>query len=178
MRPKGQEVRQREPPGAGPGPYFQDQQQFPKRSNKQKHFYSGKKRRDTFKSQFVVDKKTKQVICTAFTNGKRHDFRLFKESKTRIGSDVKVITDTGYQVMQKLHSKSELPKKKSKKTPLTKEEKKRNQELASEKVANEHVIGMIKRFKIISDKYRNRRKRFGLRLNLIAAIYNMELIKS
>jgi len=32
----------------------------------------------------VVDKKTKKVICTAFANGKRHDFRLFKESKTRM----------------------------------------------------------------------------------------------
>jgi hypothetical protein len=122
-----------------------------------------------------VDKKTKQVICTAFTNGKRHDFRLFKESKTRIRSDVKIITNTGYQGIQKLHSQSELPKKKTKKNPLTKKDKKKNQELDSERVANENVIGMIKRFKIISDKYRNRRKRFGLRFNLIAAIYNMEL---
>ena len=37
------------------------------------------------------------------------------------------------------------------------------------------VNKMIKRFKIVSDRYRNRRKRFGLRFNLIAAIYNMEL---
>ncbi|MDR0581312.1 MAG: IS5/IS1182 family transposase, partial [Holosporaceae bacterium] len=29
-------------------------------------------------------------------------------------------------------------------------------------------------FKIIADKYRNRRKRFGLRFNLIAAICNWE----
>ena len=64
-----------------------------------------------------MDKKTKQVIGTAFTNGKRHDFRLLKESQTRIGSDVKVITDTEYQGIQKLHSKSELPKKKTKKIP-------------------------------------------------------------
>ena len=124
-----------------------------------------------------MDKKTKQVICTAFTNGKRHDFRLFKESKTKINSGIKLITDTGYQGIQKLHSKSALPKKKTKKNPLTKEDKKKNQELASERVVNENVIGMIKRFKIISDRYRNRRKRFGLRFNLIAAIYNMELIK-
>ena len=27
----------------------------------------------------------------------------------------------------------------------------------------------------IADRYRNRRKRFGLRFNLIAAIYNLEL---
>ncbi len=60
---------------------------------------------------------------------------------------------------------------------LKKEEEKNNQALASERVANENVIGMIKRFKIVSDKYRNRRKKFGLRLNLISAIYNMELQK-
>ena len=87
-----------------------------------------------------------------------------------------MITDTGYQGIQKLHNKSELPKKKTKKNPLTKEDKKKNQELASERVANENMIGMLKRFKIISDKYRNRRKRFGLRFNLIAGIYNLELL--
>ena len=122
-----------------------------------------------------MDKKTKQVICTAFSNGRRHDFRLFKESKTRINAELKVISDSGYQGMQKLHSKSELPKKKSKKNPLTKEDKVKNQQLSRERVVNENVIGMLKRFKIISDKYRNRRKRFGLRFNLIAGIYNWEL---
>ncbi|MGL5783880.1 MAG: IS5/IS1182 family transposase, partial [Alphaproteobacteria bacterium] len=38
-------------------------------------------------------------------------------------------------------------------------------------------MGMLKRFKIISDKYRNRRKRFALRFNLISGIYNLELAK-
>ena len=67
--------------------------------------------------------------------------------------------------------------KRLKKNPLTKEDKKKNQELASERVANENVIGMIKRFKIVSEKYRNRHRIFGLRFNLIEAIYNMELRK-
>ena len=111
----------------------------------------------------------------AITNGKRHDFRLFKESKTRIHPDIKVVTDTGYQGIVKLHSRSELPKKRSKNKPLTSDDKKRNQVLASERVGNENVIGMLKRFKILSDRYRNRRKRFGLRFNLIAGIYNLEL---
>jgi hypothetical protein len=75
----------------------------------------------------------------------------------------------------KLHQNSALPKKKTKKNPLTKEDKKKNRELSSERVLNENVIGMIKRFKIVSDRYRNRRKRFGLRFNLIAGIYNFEV---
>jgi len=123
-----------------------------------------------------VNKKTKQVICTAFSKGKRHDFRLFKASKIKIHPETKVITDTGYQGIQKLHGKSELPKKKTKKHPLTQEDKKKNQEISKQRVVNENVIGMLKRFKIISDKYRNRRKRFGLRFNLIAGIYNFELL--
>jgi hypothetical protein len=39
----------------------------------------------------------------------------------------------------------------------------------------ENVIATLKRFKIIADRYRNRRRRFGLRFFLIAAIYNKEL---
>ena len=123
----------------------------------------------------IVDKKSKEVICTSFTNGKRHDFRLFKESGVRIHPGIKTLTDTGYQGIGKIHPNSELPKKKIKKNPLTKEDRRKNRELSSERVVNENVIGMIKRFKIVSDRYRNRRKRFGLRFNLIAAIYNMEL---
>lgn len=74
-----------------------------------------------------------------------------------------------------MHTNSELPKKKSKKNPLTKEDRQNNKRLAKARVANENVIGMLKRFKIIADKYRNRRKRFGLRFNLITALYNWEL---
>ncbi|BAG41233.1 transposase [Orientia tsutsugamushi str. Ikeda] len=69
-----------------------------------------------------------------------------------------------------------MQKKKSKKNPLTKNDKKNNRRLAGERVVNENVIGMLKRFKIIADKYRNRRKRFGLRFNLIFGIYNFELL--
>jgi len=37
------------------------------------------------------------------------------------------------------------------------------------------VIGGVKRFKMIADRDRSRRKRFGLRYNLIAGIYHFAL---
>lgn len=122
-----------------------------------------------------MDKKTEKIICTDLANGKKHDFRLLKESGLHFHKDTKVLTDTGYLGLQKIHANTSMPKKKSKKKPLTLEDKKQNHELSSDRVLNEHVIGKIKRFKIIADKYRNRRKRFGLRFNLIAGIYNYEL---
>lgn len=127
------------------------------------------------KTQVVVDKKTRKVICTSFANGKRHDFRLFKESKTHIHPQITVKTDTGYIGIKKLHANSVLPKKKSRKRPMTVNDKAFNHKISSERVDNEHAIGFIKRFKVVADKYRNRRKRFGLRFNLIAGICNFEL---
>jgi hypothetical protein len=123
----------------------------------------------------VVDKKTRKVICTAFGEGKRHDFRLFKDSKTNIHPDILVELDTGYVGIKKIHANSVLPKKKSKKNPLTTEDKANNRKISSERVTNEHAIGFIKRFKILSERYRNRRRRFGLRFNLIAGICNYDM---
>lgn len=85
------------------------------------------------------------------------------------------ITDSGYTGIKKLQRNTKLPKKSSKRKPLGKEEKRENREISSERAVNENVIGSLKRFKIISDRYRNRRKRFGLRFNLIAGIHNLEL---
>lgn len=122
-----------------------------------------------------MEKESKKVICTSFSNGRKHDFRLFKESKVHILSSTKVLADAGYRGMQKVHENVELPHRKTKKQPLTIEKRQENQELASKRVVVENVIGLLKRFKIIADRYRNRRKRFGLRFNLIAGIYNLEL---
>ncbi|SPR06347.1 hypothetical protein [Orientia tsutsugamushi] len=44
-----------------------------------------------------------------------------------------------------------------------------------ENLNNRLLSKLVKEFKIIADKYRNRRKRFALRFNLISGIYNFEL---
>lgn len=122
-----------------------------------------------------MDKKTLKIICTSYSMGKKHDFNLFKDSKVHVHESIEIVTDTGYLGLQKIHQKTVMPKKKSKNCPLTKEDKRNNRKIAKDRVINENVIGMVKRFKIVANKYRNRRKRFGLRFNLISGIYNFEL---
>lgn len=92
-----------------------------------------------------------------------------------IKETVKLLADSGYQGIKKFHENSALPKKNSKKKPLTKQEKKDNHIISSERVLVENVIRKVKIFRLMAEKYRNRRKRFTLRLNLIAAIINYEL---
>lgn len=127
------------------------------------------------KTQVIVNKATAEIICIYTGEGKMHDFRVFKESNSHIASAVCATVDSGYQGLQKIHANTELPKKKTKKNPLTSEDKKKNSELASKRALNENVIGVVKRFRIVAEKYRNRRKRFSLRFSLIAGIYNFEL---
>jgi hypothetical protein len=118
---------------------------------------------------------TKKIICLAHALGRRHDFQLFKGSKTRPLSRIKAITDMGYLGLQKIHANTSMPKKSSKKNPLSKDDKAGNRALSRERIPCENVIGAVKRFRIVAEKYRNRRKRFGLRMSLIAAIYNKNL---
>ena len=142
---------------------------------KQRRFYSGKKKRHTLKTQLVVNKTSGKIMAVEVRAGKTHDFRIFKESGVHVLTTNKIIVDSGYQGLQKIHANTQLPKKKSKKQKLTKADKVANRELASNRVMNEHVNGLLKRSKILAEKYRNRRKRFGLRINLLAGIYNFEL---
>jgi len=85
------------------------------------------------------------------------------------------LADSGYQGILDWHQNSQTPVKKSKLHPLTKEQKASNREISKERIFVENVIRRLKIFRILSERYRNRRKRFGLRFNLIAAIYNLEL---
>ena len=142
-------------------------------SKKQRKYYSGKKKRHTQKVELRVGEKSKKIEQVIYGKGKEHDFKVHK--KKIKNKEVKVKADKGYQGIRKIHANSEIPYKKSKKNPLSKEQKEYNKKLNSERVVVEHVIRSLKIFKILSYPYRNRRRRFGLRVNLIAGIYNFEL---
>ena len=107
--------------------------------------------------------------------GRKHDFRMFKESKTHIHPAINIQTDTGYQGIRSYHANSELPYKRNKKKQLSKEQLKYNHHICSSRMVIEHILRELKVFRILSERYRNRRKRFGLRVNLITALFNYEL---
>ena len=118
---------------------------------------------------------TQEILATDFCNGSQHDFRLFKDSCALISPNTCILADSGYQGLIQLHPNSQTPVKKSKFHPLSQEQKAANRALSRRRILIENIIRRLKIFRILSERYRNRRKRFGLRFNLIAAICNMEL---
>ncbi len=88
---------------------------------------------------------------------------------------VECLADSGYQGLLELHENSRTPFKKPKGGELTAEQKEFNKQLAKERVVVEHIIRHLKIFRILAQPYRNRRRRFMLRVNLIAGLYNYAL---
>lgn len=127
------------------------------------------------KSQLLIEFETGQIICTAIGMGKMHDFKLFKRSRIPFVSSQLCLADRGYQGFSRQHPGACTPTKKPRKQALPKEEKQHNRALATLRVRVEHVIRRFKIFRIFSGRYRNRRRRFGLRFNLIAGLLNYEL---
>lgn len=103
---------------------------------------------------------------------------MLKNSKLRIHESIKLLADLGFLGIHKIHLNSEIPHKSSKKHKLTKEQKKQNRQLAKQRIVIEHVNRMMKIFLILKYPYRNKQKRFGLRVNLLAAIYNKNRLNS
>lgn len=126
----------------------------------------------------VVNQATGQIICTAFGQGRVHDFRLFKLHRLPMLPEQLCLADKGYQGITKLHPNSCTPTKKPRRRKLDKQECQHNCLLARLRVVAEHVNRKLKIFRILAERYRNRRRRFGLRFNLIAAIINYELALS
>jgi hypothetical protein len=104
-----------------------------------------------------------------------HDFKLLKRSRLPFVYSQLCLADRGYQGFAKVHPGACTPTKQPRKQSLPKEEKQHNRALARLRVQIEHVIRCFKSFRIFSGRYRNRRRRFGLRLNLIAGLLNYEL---
>ena len=123
----------------------------------------------------LIERASGRILATAFAAGKVHDFLLFKQSRTALSPQTECLADSGYLGLMKRHANSRLPHKKSKLHPLTEEQKAQNRRLSKERFVVEHVIRSLKIFRILAERYRNRRKRFGLRFNLIGTLHDHEL---
>ena len=123
----------------------------------------------------IFDPEADLILSADQAEGSVHDFQLYKDSVgSAVAPDVCAKADSGYQGIASHHTNSAVPYKKSKNRPLSKAEKAFNRQLSRERVRIEHINRQIKIFKIMSERYRNRRKRHQLRMTIICAIRNYE----
>lgn len=139
----------------------------------QKKYYSGKKKRHTLKTEIRITPQGRIVHVSKSFPGCVHDFAVYKNGPP-VHRDSRTFVDSGYQGLDKLHKATELPYKKSKNHGLDKEEREYNVGLSRLRVKVENILCNIKVFHILSDRFRNKRKGYGVKFNIVAGIVNLK----
>jgi len=139
----------------------------PKRN--QKHYYSGKKKKHTLKNQIVIDDNSRICSVSKSVEGKKHDKKLYDESRIQTKRKSNFKGDLGYLGTERIT----VPKKKPKKKELTEEEKNSNKQFSKERIKIEHVFGKMKVFQILSQRFRNPRAKHALIFKNVAGLYNL-----
>jgi len=92
--------------------------------------------------------------------------------------DFQVRVDLGFLGIEKEYACKELllPNKKKKKQELSPEQKRENKLLASERIAVEHALGGMKRYRVLSDRLRVQDvKLYNVILGVCAGLWNFYL---
>ena len=117
----------------------------------QKKHYSGKKKKHTKKNQLIVLPNGKDIVdVVAGKPGPKSDVKLFRESRKGFEKNQKFNGDKAYEGEEL----TKTPHKKPKKQELTSEQKARNKELASERIFVEHLIRLVKIFRVAKERFR------------------------
>jgi hypothetical protein len=149
----------------------------PKDNKKGKEYYSGKKKRHTVKTQYMVNKKGEILHKSKYKKGKNHDYSVYKDEHPATPTNVKNYYDLGYQGVEKdfPNMKVVLPIKKKRNIELTQKDKTYNKRHRRQRVIIEHTICRIKKFGIMGNKYRNRLRRYDGISDIVSGLVNYRI---
>ena len=117
----------------------------------QKKYYSGKKKNHTFKNQITVLPSGQDIVdVIAGLPGPKSDITLFRQGEKNFEANQKFQGDKGYVGVVSIKT----PTKKPRKGELTPSQKEKNKELASARIFVEHLIRVIKIFRVASERFR------------------------
>lgn len=139
---------------------------------KQRCWYSGKKKRHTIKTEIIVTGKGRIASASKPAPGRVSDITVRRRGLP-LPKESRAYADSGYQGLQKDHPDTEIPYKKTKKHPLTKDEKVYNHALSRFRVRVEHSFARLKSFRMLSERYRYPKATYATKFALIAGIVNI-----
>jgi hypothetical protein len=119
--------------------------------------------------------KHKQVV------GRRHDYKIYKKNHPVTPKDVEIILDLGFLRVEKDYPEqiSSLPiKKKKGNQDLTIEEKEYNRIHSKKRIVIEHAICRLKKYRIMSEIFRNRLKKYDMVSDIVSGMVNYRIINS
>lgn len=114
-------------------------------------FFSGKKKRHTFKSQVVSLPLAQDIVDVMVgTEGSKSDISLFRNQMTKFGYKQLFKGDKAYIGGKNITN----PYKKPRNRELSLQQKAENKVFSSQRIYVEHLIRLLKIFRIASERFR------------------------
>jgi IS5 family transposase len=127
--------------------------------DRQKPFYSGKKKRHTIKNQVACTPSGRIVSVSTTAPGRTHDLTVLRYTGLldRLPADAGVMTDKGYiGVATDAGERAVVtPIRASKNHPLTDDQKASNRVISGCRVVVEHVMAQLSRFQVLRQTFRS-----------------------
>jgi hypothetical protein len=156
------------------------EQQIPRPidKNKRKMYYSGKKKRHTIKNQIMVNNRGYILHKATHKKGRRHDYDVYKKNHPVTPPQVVNVVDLGYLGIEKDFPEqiSALPSKRKRNQDLSQEEIEYNRIHAKKRIVIEHTICRLKKYRIMSDTFRNRLRKYNRISDIVTGLVNYRMM--
>lgn len=138
----------------------------------QKRYYSGKQKRHTFKSQFIVLPKAEDIIDVVIGQpGPMSDIKICRQTLSKFDSQQTFSGDKAYIGENQITT----PSKKPKNGELTKKQIEENKALSSNRIFVEHLIRVVKIFKVVQERFRLHKSRYESVLLTVCGLVRLRI---
>ncbi|WP_229501654.1 transposase family protein [Nostoc mirabile] len=122
----------------------------PSDNQEQQEYFSGKKKQHTFKNQFITLPEGKDIVDVEVgKKGPTSDISFFRKQQEKFEKDQRFEGDKAYQGGDNIKT----PYKKPRNRELTAQQKAENKEFSSKRIFVEHVIRLVKIFRIAQQRF-------------------------
>jgi hypothetical protein len=145
--------------------------------DRQKPYYSGKKKAHTIKNQVAVAPHGRiDDVSESVPGGATHDLILLRQTNllSKLNDDEAAMMDKGYDgiVADYPDRKLYLPFKARRNHPLTEEQKAYNRFLAKYRIVVEHTMAQLNKFQILVQRFRHQLTKHSLIFRIVASLVN------
>jgi hypothetical protein len=141
-------------------------------------YYSGKKKRHTVKNQIMVNNRGYILHKIRHKKGRKHDYDIYKSNHLVTTKEVVTVVDLGYLGIEKdfPDQLSALPYRTKRKQDLSQEEKEYNKIHSRRRIVIEHTICKLKKYKIMSDTFRNILRKHNRISDIVTGLVNYRMM--
>jgi hypothetical protein len=110
--------------------------------------------------------------------GRKHDYDIYKSNHLVIPKEVVNVYDLGYLGVEKdfPDQLSALPYRKKRNQDLSQQEKEYNKIYSRKRIVIEHTICRLKKYRIMSDTFRNRLRKYNRISDIVTGLVNYRMM--